>query len=210
MKFKTKVKNFFKLISKPVLAMTLMVVLIAPMGCSSAQFFSVLNEVAPAALDILQIVALFSGKPVSQGAVAKIDADVAALEKLYTDFEAAKAAGTDTSVLLNDLNAGFSTLNADISSVLAIAQVSDPATQAKIEALILIVQSAVNIAEAIIHPAVSASPNHVALSAADLADSYNKTLKAKTGNQLVDNYTKHHAVHSRGSLVYHLSLTLVK
>ena len=179
-------------------------------GCSfSATFEAVLNEVAPAVLDVLQIVSIVNGIPVNPATVAKIDADVAALNKLYEDYEAAKKAGTDTSALAADIDAGFVVLNADLATIFSVAQVSDPVTQMKIAALILIIESAVHIAESILKPS-AASLNEKALSPSDLAESYNKVLTAKTGNKAVDDYTKKHLVHNHGSLLRHLSLGIAK
>lgn len=177
-------------------------------GCSVSQFEAVLNEVAPAVLDVLQIVALFNGIPVNTSVTTKIAADVAGLEKLYADFTAAKDATTQAGIKV-DIQAAFTTLNADLSSVFAVAQVTDPQTQLKIAALIGLIQTAVNIAEAVVTPAVGASLSPK-LTASDLVISYDKVLTAKTGNVKVDNYTKAHAIHVHGSLLRHLSLGMAK
>lgn len=170
-------------------------------GCSFSvpQFEAVLNEIGPAVLTILEIVSIFKGTPVNSALPSKINADVAGLEKLYSDFQAAQAAAKPG--IQGDIASGFDVLNADLGTAFSIAQVSDPNTEAKITALIGLVQTGVGIAEAIV-PAPSPAPVtakavvSTPLSASAIADSWNKILTAKTGNVKVDAYTKTaHRIH---------------
>lgn len=170
-------------------------------GCNASQFEAVLNEIGPAISTILQIVALVQGGAANTALPAKVSADVAALEKLYADFEAANS--TSKGSIEAEIQAGFTTLNADLSSVFSVAQVSDKNTQAKITALIGLVESAVQIAEAAIPTptpatlaAVRVAP--VKLDAESFVSSFNKILTAKTGNQEVDEKTPHLRIHHHG------------
>lgn len=171
-------------------------------GCSPAQFFAVLNEVAPAIVNILQIIAIFTGHPANTVIASKVGADVASVEKLYSDYQAANT--TDKPGIRDNINTGFQVLQADLSTVYSVAQVSDPNTQAKVAALIALVKSSVGIAEAIISPKASAAPT--TLDADKILDSYNKILVAKTGVARIDAATPHMKLHKHSTPVRVLTL----
>src|SRR5208282_1406795 len=137
-----------KVILSAFLALMLAFTTVFTGGCTQAEFQAVLNEIGPAVSTILQIVALVGGKPANATIVPKVDADVAALNQLYTDFQAAEVANQGN--IRNEITAAFTTLNADLSDVYTLAQVSDKNTQAKITALVGLCESAVEIAEAAI------------------------------------------------------------
>lgn len=204
--------KFYNRFGKSFLALFLVAMLgvIIPLqGCSSSTFISVLNEIAPAVTDVLQIVALLKDKSVDTSLPAKISADVAALESLYSAFETADASAKGN--IKAEIQAAFTTLNSDLSAIFTLAQVSDPMTQAKITALIGLIQVAVSIAEAVISSvdlAKTSSPSIV--TASELAVAYDRILVAPTGNAKVDAYTKTHLIHNHGSLVRHLSLGIAK
>jgi hypothetical protein len=177
-------------------------------GCSTVEFTTVLNEVGPAVGVILQIVALSSGKTVGAGLQAKVTADSAALNTLITTFDAAAAA--DKGSIQAEVNGAFATLQQDLSQVFTLAQVSNPATQAKIASLITLVQGLVQIAEAAIPaPAAtataSATVKRTPVSASEFVSTWNKTLTAKTGDAKVDAYTAKHQYHRHGWAVRQLT-----
>lgn len=159
-------------------------------GCSTAQFDAFLNVIGPAVSDIIQIIAIVKGTPADLTPVAKIDADVAAVEKLYSDFQ---AAGTSAQPGVQAaINAGFTTLNADLGQVFSLAQVSNPASQAKITALVSLVETGVQLAEGVVNtkgPHVSET-----FTAKQLKSSFNQVLTAKTGNSAVDAFTAKHKI----------------
>ncbi|MGH9710156.1 MAG: hypothetical protein ACRD37_06390, partial [Candidatus Acidiferrales bacterium] len=173
-------------------------------GCNASQFETVLNEVGPAIGTILQIIALVKGTPANMGLASKVGADTAALEKLYADFESANAGSKGS--IKSEINATFSTLNADLSTVFALAQVSDKNTQVKITALIGLVQSAVAIAEAAIPSPTPKAIAPITLNASSLISSFNKVLVAKTGNPAVDKATPKMKLHIHSKLVRLASL----
>jgi hypothetical protein len=174
-------------------------------ACSVSHFEAVLNEVAPAISTIIQIVAIVKGIPANTAIATKIGADVAALNKFYTDYEAASASGK--AGIESDINNGFTVLNSDLSTVFAVAQVSDPNTQAKVSALISLVETAVGIAEAAIPGTVAKLTKAPAnLTASALVNSFNKILVAKTGNVTVDAFTPHHKLHVHGEFVRTITL----
>ncbi|HZP33952.1 MAG TPA: hypothetical protein VFB23_11390 [Candidatus Acidoferrales bacterium] len=178
-----------------------LVLTVATSGCLSAsQFEQVLNEVAPAVSTILQIVAIFTGQPVNTAVPEKIKADVAGLEQLYSDYQAAQPA-TKTGIAA-DINADFGVLSQDLTTVFSIAQVNDPKTQQKITQLIGFIQDGVQLAEAAIPQSsgrVGAKP--VKLTPGDLVDSFDKVLVAKTGNKPVDDFTAKHQLHLHSKFV---------
>lgn len=186
-----------------VLAATMVVVTIPMAGCTPQQvqeFEQVLSEVEPAAATILQIIALFKVGTDTQTIPAKIGADAAALDKLFNDYETASA--TAKGSILAEINAGFSTLQSDLSTVFALAQVSDKNTQAKLTALVGLIGSAIQIAENLVvapTPAATAIAAPV-LSAGSFVKSWNSILTAKTGDAQVDTFTANHGhlhVHSK-------------
>ena len=181
-------------LSKITLALVLSFAMLAS-ACSISQFDAVLNEIAPAISTVLQIIAISRGTTVDLTLATKIAKDTTALETLYSDYQSVSSQskpGVETQI-----NAGFTVLNQDITSVLAVSQVSDPATQQKIEALVTLVQTGVGIAEAAIPSSNVSARAPKNLSASDLADSYNKILVAKTGTKRVDDFTsKAHKIHN--------------
>lgn len=168
-------------------------------GCSVSQFNQVLNEIAPAVTTIIEIVALVKGTPADTTPVAKVSADVSALESLDVDFTNASAnaqPGIETQI-----NAAFTTLEGDLSDIFTLAQVSDPATQAKVSALVALVNTAVQIAESAIPNASADQVRNLQLTANGLVDSYNKVLVAKTGNAKLDAFTAKHRIHNHSRFV---------
>jgi hypothetical protein len=159
-------------------------------GCSTAQFDAFLNVIGPAVADIIQIIAIVKGTPANLTPVTKIDADVAAVETLYHDFLAAGTAAQPG--IQADINAGFTTLNADLGSVFTVAQVSNPNTQAKITALVSLVETGVNLAEAVVNTKGPSATE--TFTAKQLKSSFNQVLTAKTGNSSVDAFTAKHKI----------------
>jgi hypothetical protein len=160
-------------------------------GCSTSQFDAVLNVIGPAIADIIQIVAIVKGAPANTSIVTKIDADVAAVEKLDADFVAAGSAAQPG--IQAAIQAGFQTLNADLGSVFTVAQVSDPATQAKISALVSLVETGVNLAEATINAAAPAQAK-ASLTAKALKHSFNAMLVSPVPNAAVNAFTAKHKI----------------
>lgn len=195
-----------KVILSAFLALMLAFTTVFSGGCSVAEFDAVLNEVGPAVSTILQIVAIFKGVPANVSVVSKINADVKSLQSLFADFQAADVANKGS--VEKEINGMFATLQADLGAVFSIAQVNDPNTQAKISALIGLVNSAVQIAEAAIPSSAAAASKPVALDANSLVDSFNKVLVAKTGNKAVDAFTAKHKIHNHGKFVRVISLGL--
>jgi hypothetical protein len=197
-----------KMILASFLALMLAFTTVFTGGCNVAEFDAVLNEVGPAVSTILQIIAIFKGAPANLAVVSKIDADVKSLESLFNDFQAASVANKGS--IEAEINGVFATLQADLGTVFSVAQVSDVNTQAKITALVGLIQSAVQIAEAAIPSSNAAASKPVVLDASSFVDSYNKILTAKTGNAAVDALTPKHKIHNHSKFVRVVSLGFAK
>jgi hypothetical protein len=191
-------------LSPALLPATAGVAMFATAGCSQSQFDAYLNVIGPAVLDVLQIVAVFSGKAANTSISDKVSADVAAIEKLYADYQS--AAASQKAGVQGEIQAAFTTLNSDLGSVFQLAQVSDKNTQAKITVLVGLIETGVNLALAVINPPVAAASlkgaQSPSLTAAQLVSSFNATLTAKTGNAKVDALTPKLAkLHVHGKFV---------
>lgn len=155
-------------------------------GCSVSQFDTYLNAIVPAIVDILQIIAVAKDQPLptAQSQLpAKIAADVSAVESLQSTFEAASAANKPG--VQGQLNAAFTTLNSDLGAVEQLVNVVDIKSQQKVQLLVGLVESGVQLAEGL----VSLNPNTPKLTPGQLVDSFNKDLVAKTGNAKLDEAT---------------------
>ena len=157
-------------------------------GCLTAsQFTQYLNAVAPAVSIILQIVATARGVPYSPAPAAKISGDVASVEKVYSDWQAAKAA--DKPGILATVNSSFQVLQADLTQVFSVAQVSDQKVQGKVATLIGYVWDGVQLAESFVPQSQPVAARQAAvanLKAKQLKSSFNGVLHARTGNAAVD------------------------
>lgn len=196
-------KNILNKLGILFLASVLTVATIPLAGCSSSQFIADLNLISPAVLNVLEIVALFQGSQVDQTIPAKINADVAAITKLYTDFQA--ASGANKGNIQKEITAEFAVLNSDLSSVFTLAHVSNPNTQSKITALLGLIETSVTLAEDFITPPATTATNSYKLTDNQLIDSYNKVLVARTGIKPVDDYTAKHEIHKHNFLVRHMT-----
>ena len=193
--------------SKALLAVVLSGCLILS-ACTVSQFEAVLNEVAPAVTTVIEIIALVKGVPANTAPAAKIASDVAGLEALYTTWQTDSAAAKPG--IEGQINAGFAVLQSDLTTVFSIAQVSDPNTQAKITALVGLIDSAVQIAEAAIPNSTPKSLKPLTLDANGLVVSWNQILTAKTGNVAVDSYTPKHKLHVHGKFLRLVTVGIVK
>jgi len=185
-------------------------------GCSTAWLTTldnILIAAAPALINILNIVAIAKGQPINVALETKITADAATVKTLAADFSAASAAAAPTACA--QLQAAINTYSADQSQVMALAQVSDQATEIKIETLSALISGTVVAITAVIPSCQQAAAfkatlekTAVPLPLKTFVHSYNETLKVKTGNANVDNYTKSNQIHVHGKFVRVISLGL--
>ena len=203
-----------KIMPKIVLAM-LLCLTVTVSGCSVAwvsTLDNILVAAAPALINILQIIAIAKGAPVNGTLSAKITADAAAIKTLATSFAGASALAAPGAC--SQLQAAITTYSSDEAQVLALAQVSDPATQQKVIVLSSLVAGTIsgilavipNCSQAAAARATLARSNAVPLPLKGFIASYNAKLVEKTGNAAVDTYTAKHKVHVHSGVVRALSL----
>jgi hypothetical protein len=172
-------------------------------GCSIAWVTTlddILAAAAPALINILNIIAIAKGEPLNTATTAKINADAANIKVLASDFASAQTAAAPT--VCAQLQAAIQVYSNDINQVLTLAQVSDPATQEKIQVLSGLVTGTVvgilavipNCQQAVTMRA-SMESKSVPLPLKSFINSYNSTLVVPTGIVAVDSYTKKHKIH---------------
>jgi hypothetical protein len=164
-------------------------------GCTAAWVSTVdtvLAVAAPALTSILQIVAIANGRPLNTGLVNKINADVAEVKKLASDFS--KASASAGPGVCKQLEGAIGVYGQDVQAVLVVAHVTNPATQQKIEILSTLVIGTVDAILAVI-PACQSSATakksytNQTFDAKKFVKDYNDALVAKTGNVAVDSLT---------------------
>jgi hypothetical protein len=182
-------------------------------GCSAAwvsTLDSILAAAAPALINILQIIAIAEGKPFHSELATKINSDAATIKQLAGDFASASAAAAPG--VCQQLNAAIGVYTQDQQAVMALAQVSDSATQQKIAVLGGLVTSTVAAITAVIPQCqnrlakMAEPPLNVQTFVAD----YNAALTAKTGNAAVDALTPKLKIHEHRAFVRHATLGILK
>lgn len=188
-------------------------------GCSFSNFVSeadnYLNQVVPSVNAILAILNLF-GVTKSPVAPAKVGQDVANVETLLNDL--ASAPFSSQAAIYANIQTAEGVLNQDLADIFSVAQVSDKQTQAKVTALISLVEAAIAEGFALV-PAPSPSPKlelakHASavykFESKDYVGSFNKILTAKTGNESVDKATGKLQLHKHGKFVHIITFGLAK
>jgi hypothetical protein len=182
-------------------------------GCSAAwvsTLDSILAAAAPALINILQIIAIAEGKPFHSELATKINSDAATIKQLAGDFASASAAAAPG--VCQQLNAAIGVYTQDQQAVLALAQVSDSATQQKIAVLSGLVTSTIAAITAVIPQCqnrlakMAEPPLNVQRFVAD----YNAALTARTGNAAVDAVTPKLKVHKHCAVVRYATLGILK
>jgi hypothetical protein len=185
-------------------------------ACSAAWVSTattIISVAGPALINILEIVAVANGQAVNQQTVAKVNSDVANIKQLLTAF--ASASSSAAPGVCSQLQAALTTYQADQQLILSVAQVSDPATQTKIQLLSGLVTGTVQAIFAVLPqcqaPAsgkfgtISAPPVKVK----NFVKTYNAILVAKTGNIAVDNLTSKRKLHEHSTTVRYASLGIL-
>lgn len=188
---------------------------IAVAGCSTAwvgTLDNILVAAAPALLNILNIIAIAKGQPVNTALASKITQDAATVKVLSADFASASAAAAPNACA--QLQSAIGVYSQDQSQVMALAQISDPATQSKVEVLSSLVVGTIAAVEAVI-PSCQAAPatklmlasrTAVPVPLGSFVSSYNRELVVPVGNPSVDAFTKSHKIHVHSKFVRMISL----
>lgn len=197
-----------KTFSKAALAVVLSLTMLTT-ACSTTWLTTmdnILVAAAPALINILNIIALAKGQPVNLALANKITADATTVKTLAADF--ATASGSAAPTACAQLQSAIATYSADQTQVMALANVSDSATQAKIEVLSSLVAGTVTAVLAVIPSCTQAATMRASLETKavplpikSFIKSYNTNLVVPTGDPAVDSYTSKHKVHVHGKLV---------
>lgn len=120
---------------------------------------SIVAAMIPAALNILALIAAFSGSTVTPTAVAEVEAvgtkiqnGLTLLGELISSYTAANA-----TTVLGEINAAIADVKANLAQILPLLNVTDPATLAKINAVIGVVEAELQSLEALI-PLIQTPP----------------------------------------------------
>jgi len=187
-------------------------------GCSTAwvtTLDSILAAAAPALINILQIVALSKGTPFNSQLAAKVNADAAALKQSAQDFATASAAAGPGAC--SQLQAALNTYQSDLPAVMAVAQVSNAATQNKIETLSALIVGVFDSVEPLI-PNCQA-PKDMSLTGVksgppmnvkNFVQSYNAVLVSPTKDEKVDSATPKMKIHGHGWVVRTVTFGVAK
>jgi hypothetical protein len=146
------------------------------------------------------------GVAVPPALVAKVQADGQALNKLGSDIGAAANGDQGAKAAIN---AELAVLAQDSAAIFQLAQVSNPQSQAKINVLIGLATSAIQLAESLfgqVTPTATMQAKAV-YKANDLMNEYNRALKVKTDKDM-DAACKGKSVHLHSKAVRVMTLGL--
>lgn len=193
-----------------VLALALSGAMLTTTACSTTWVTDAEQIVAaliPAAGNVIALVGALDGNGVSAADIQAVtsagtqaQADLQLISSLITQYQSATDATTKAS-LLTKIQAAITATQANLSGILPALHISDPATQAKVSAVIGLILSEVQSLAAVV-PLVSAAASlsekasatkalkvKPPLSAAAFTKSFNATISAKTGNVVLDKAT---------------------
>jgi hypothetical protein len=181
-------------------------------SCSAAwvsTLDTILAAAAPALINILQIIAIAESKPFHAELATKINADTATIKQLASDFASASGAAPG---VCQQLNAAVGVYTQDQQEVLALAQVSDSATQQKITVLAGLVTSTIGAITAVLPQCQNPSGKMATppLNVRKFVTDYNAALTAKTGNAAVDALTAKLKLHEHSAFVRYATLGILK
>jgi hypothetical protein len=182
-------------------------------GCSAAwvsTIDTILAAAAPAPINILQIIAIAESKPFHAELATKINSDAATIKQLAGDFASASVASAPG--VCQQLNAAVGVYTQDQQAVLALAQVSDSATQQKIAVLAGLVTSTIGAITAVLPQCQNPSGKMATppLNVRKFVSGYNAALTAKTGNAAVDALTPKLKIHEHSAFVRYATLGILK
>jgi hypothetical protein len=215
---KSKKLNVVRALAALVLCATMILT-----GCSTAWITEAEDIVAaliPAAANLITLIEALQGNGVSaqdlqvmQSASTQAQTDLQLINTLVTQYQQATDAAMQAS-LLAQIQTAITTVQSNLSTLLPALHITDPATQAKVTAVIGLILSEVQSLEAIlpaVQPAVtsggsaakaSAKPKTTKvtppLSASQFRASYNAIMTAKTGNAKLDGAAAKCKLHGPG------------
>jgi hypothetical protein len=203
---------------KAFLALTLTLSMVAS-GCSVpswvGQVGTIVSALAPAVINVLNIISIAEGKPANTALAAKITTDAADLKAVATDFANASAASAPATC--QQVQAAVGVLSKDFSDVLEIVNVDSSSSKSLALQLFGLADSAFLTVTALIpscqNPVAlkaslaKASP---AISANQFIGQYNTALTQPTSNVSVNAYAKAHKIHAHNKFIRVLSFGMEK
>ena len=179
---------------KKIMSIVVLAALLATIGCGpSSEIEAILPLIAPAAVTAVEFYGIASGHPVDPSVVAKINADSQNAQNLYLAWANASAAAKPDA--MNQLIAAVGAAQANLTTLFATFQVSDPKSQAKMAALTGLVLGELGSLQAILaaaqkpHSAVAhatvqvVSVGHAPSSAPMSAREFKKAVNAAAGKK---------------------------
>lgn len=211
---KSKKLNVVRALAALVLCATMILT-----ACSTAWITEAEDIVAaliPAAANLLTLIEALQGNGVSpqdlqvmQSASTQAQTDLQLINTLVTQYQQATDAATQAS-LLAQIQTAIATVQSNLSGLLPALHITDPATQAKVTAVIGLILSEVQSLEAIL-PVITSSASAAnasvklkaksvkpPLSASQFRASYNAIMTAKTGNATLDGAAAKCKLHGPG------------
>ena len=215
---KSKKLNVVRALAALVLCVTMILT-----ACSTAWITEAEDIVAaliPAAANLITLIEALQGNGVStqdlqvmQSASTQAQTDLQLINALVTQYQQATDATTQAS-LLAQIQTAITTVQTNLSGLLPALHITDPATQAKVTAVIGLILSEVQSLEAIlpmVQPVVTSSASAAKasakskttkvtppLSASQFRASYNAIMTAKTGNAKLDGAAAKCKLHGPG------------
>lgn len=188
-------------------------------ACSTAwigQAEQIAGALIPAVSNVLALVATLEGNSVSaedaqsiQTATTEAGADLQLIQSLLTQYESADASAQ--AGILNRIDAAVESTQANLNGILPALHIQDPATRAKVTAMVGIVLSEIEALAAEVRvsspptaaqgKAMAMTPHRAPLSAGEFVSAYNAAMKAKTGNAALDRATGRLEIHVHGRLL---------
>lgn len=215
---KSKQVNAVRALAALVLCATMILTACSTAWITEAE--EIVAALVPAAANLLTLIGALEGNGVStqdlqlmQSASTQAQTDLQLINTLITQYQQATDAATQAT-LLAQIQTAITTVQSNLSALLPALHITDPATQAKVTAVIGLILSEVQSLEAII-PIVQApaqSSISVAqasaklkaknvkppLSASQFRASYNAIMTAKTGNAALDGAAAKCKLHGPG------------
>ncbi len=201
-------------------------------ACSTAwigEAERIVGTLIPATANLVALAAALDGSNVSaadlqaiQNAGAQAGADLQLMQSLIAEYQKADAATQPG--LLNQIQAALSAVESTLSGLLPALHIKDPATQAKITAVVGILLSEAESMAAIVpllEVEAGASPQMTAkaarqarkrppLTASEFVSSYNATMTARTGNAELDRAAAGMSIHLHGKFTRWASAGILK
>lgn len=216
-------------ITKGLLAALLCVTLVLS-GCSTtwiSQAEQIVAILVPASVNIITLVSVLEGKGVSTYDInliaargKEVNSDLDLISSLLAQYQQADA--TAQAGILGKISTTASLVEANLSDLLVRLHISDPATQAKVTAVVALVNSEVQSLIAIL-PIVNAKATPAMirlatrqaaktppLTASQFVVAYNSTITAKTGSANLDRVTSGLTIHQHSKLARYATVGLLK